>query len=84
MRCVRGFSRSASARWSKPVSAKITDLLYIDDLKVFAASESKLATVLKSTKLAMRDVGMEWNEKKCSVTHIKRAVLDQSTGDMQA
>ena len=26
---------------------------------------------------------MEWNEKKCSVTHIKRGPLDQSTGDMK-
>ena len=26
---------------------------------------------------------MEWNEKKCSVTHIKRGALDQSTGDMK-
>ena len=69
---------------SKPVSAKLTDLLYIIYvLKVFAASDSKLATELKSTKLAMRDVGMEWNEKKCSVTHIKRGALDQSTGDMK-
>ena len=58
-------------------------MLYIDDLNVFAASENKLATVLKSTKLAMRDVGMEWNEKKCSVTLIKRGILDQSTDDMK-
>ena len=26
---------------------------------------------------------MEWNENKCSVTHIKRGALDQSTGDMK-
>jgi len=70
-------------RLSKPDSTKITDLLYIDELKVFAASENNLATVLKSTKLAMRDVEMECNEKKCSMTHIKRGALDQSTGDMK-
>ena len=29
-------------RLSKPIGVKVTDLLYIDDLKVFAASESKL------------------------------------------
>jgi len=74
---------SESYRLSKPVSTKITDLLCIDDLKVFATSEKKLATVLKSTKLAMRDVGMECNEKKCSMTHIKRGALDQSTGNMK-
>ena len=35
---------------SRPISTRVTDLLYIDDLKIFAASESKLNTVLKSTK----------------------------------
>ena len=32
-----------------PIEVKVTDLLYIDDLKVFAASESKLSRVLKET-----------------------------------
>ena len=40
---------------SRPISIRVTDLLYIDDLKIFAASESKLNTVLKSTKSAMED-----------------------------
>ena len=35
---------------SRPISTRVTDLLYIDDLKIFVASESKLNTVLKSTK----------------------------------
>ena len=35
---------------SKLISLKITDLPYIDDLKVFAASESKLRRVLRSVK----------------------------------
>ena len=37
---------------------KVTDLLYIDDLKVFAASESKLNRVLKETRGAMQDIGL--------------------------
>ena len=48
-------------RLSKPISTKITDLLYIDDL-VFVPFENKLATVLKSMKLGTRDVGMEQEE----------------------
>ena len=39
---------------SRPISTRVTDLLYIDDLKIFAASESKLNTVLKSTKSRWR------------------------------
>ena len=48
-------------RLSKPVGVKVTDLLYIDDLKVFATSESKLKRVLKETRGAMRDIGLQWN-----------------------
>ena len=40
---------------SKPIGVKVTDLLYIDDLKVFAASESKLNRVLKEARRAMQD-----------------------------
>ena len=42
-------------RLSKPIGVKVTDLLYIDDLKVFAASKSKLNRVLKETRGAIRD-----------------------------
>ena len=59
-------------RLSKPIGVKVTDLLYIDDLKVFAASESKLNRLLKETKGAMQDIGLHWNQKKCSVVHVKR------------
>ena len=50
---------------SKPVSTKVTDLLYIDDLnKVFASVESKLHKVMTTTQAAMRDTGLELNPKK--------------------
>ena len=45
-------------RLSKPIGVKITDLLYIDDLKVFAASKSKLNRVLKETRGEMQDIGL--------------------------
>ena len=38
-------SESEGYRLSKPIGATVTDLLYIDDLKIFAASESKLSSV---------------------------------------
>ena len=40
----------------KPINSKVTGLLYIDDLKIFAASESKLARVIKMVKSSMGDV----------------------------
>ena len=62
---------SEGYKLSKPISAKITDLLYIDDLKVFAASTTKMTRVLKATKESTKCMGMQWNEKKCAVTHMK-------------
>ena len=57
---------------SKATSLKITDLFYIDDLKVFAASESTLRRVLRSVKDDMECVGLKWNEKRRAVEHVKR------------
>ena len=64
---------------SRPISTRVTDLLYIDDLKIFAASESKLNTVLKSTKSAMEDIGLQWNLKKCSTIHVRKGVQVQDS-----
>ena len=41
-------------------------LLFIDDLKVFAASESKLLGVLRSVKVDMEFFGLKW-KGKCAV-----------------
>ena len=67
-------------RLSKPIGVKVTDLLYVDDLKVFAASKSKLNRVVKETRGAMQDIGLHWYQKKCSVVHAKRGaqVLEMS------
>ena len=67
-------SASEGYKLSKPNSAKVTDLLYIDDLKIFASSESKLNRVMESTKSTMEDVGLQWNPKKCAVVHVQRGV----------
>ena len=54
-------------------------MLYIDDLKVFAASMSKLNRVLESTQAAMEDIGSQWNPRKCAVIHIRRGVHSQES-----
>ena len=68
---------------SRPIGSKITDLLYIDDLKIFAASQAKLATVMKSTQTAMKDMGLRWNSKKCSVLHVKRGVQQEDNNSIK-
>ena len=60
---------------SKSISLKITDLLYIEDLKVFAALESKLRRVLRSVKDDMECVGLKWDEKKRAAVHAERGCL---------
>ena len=78
--CLNPVSRKLKAsegyKLSKPINWKITHLLYIDDMKIYAASESKLDRVLKTTKAAMADIGLHFNEKKCAIAHVKRGVLD--------
>ena len=66
---------AAEGYWmSKPINSKVTGLLYIDDLKIFAASESKLELVMKMVMSSMEDVGLQWNPKKCAVAYVKRGV----------
>ena len=67
-------SAAEGYRLSKPINVKVTDRLYIDDLKISAASESKLSRVMKMVKAAMGDVGLEWNPKKCAVVHVSRGM----------
>ena len=64
-------SASEGYKLSKPISVKVTDLMYIHDLKIFA-SESKLNRVMESTNNATEDVGLQWNSKKCVVVHVQR------------
>ena len=68
---------------SRPISSKITDLLYIDDPKIFAASQPKLGTVMKATQTAMKDVGLMWNSKKRSVIHVKRGVQEENSDSVK-
>ena len=57
---------------SKPIDDRVTHLLYIDDLKVFASIGSKMNTVLRLAVGAMKDLGLHVNSKKCSTVSFKR------------
>ena len=70
-------------RLSKPISTKITHLLYIDDMELFAASENKLKQVTTVAKNEMESTGLKWNEKRCAVIHVKRKQVKQGSGDMK-
>ena len=70
-------------RPSKRISTKITHLLYIDDIKLFAASENKLKRVMTVAKNGMESTDLKWNVKKCAVIHLKRGQVEQGSGDMK-
>ena len=70
-------------RLSKPISTKITHLLYIDDMKLFAASENKLKRVMTVAKNGMESTDLKWNVKKCAAIHLKRGQVEQGSGDMK-
>ena len=74
--CAEG-SSNAGYRLTKPIATKITHFLYIDDLKLFAASKVKLKQVMIMVKDGMESIGLKWNEKKCAVVHVKRGQLEQ-------
>ena len=70
-------------RLSKLIGTKVTHLLYIDDLKVFASCKTKLNRVLRSASSAMHDMGLHWNPKKCNVLHVKTGNQVQDALEMK-
>ena len=61
----------------------IITISYVDDLKVFAASECKLKVVSRSTCSTMEDKGLHWNSKKCNVIHVRRGKQVQNVKDLK-
>lgn len=59
---------------SKPIRFNVTVLLYIDDHRIFAASENKLNRVMSMVKTTMEDVGPELIPMKCAVVHVRRGM----------
>lgn len=54
-----------------PVLKLLTYYNYIDDYKIFAASESKLHRIMDMVKTTMKYVALAWNPKKCAVVHVR-------------
>ncbi|XP_044751663.1 uncharacterized protein LOC123311659 [Coccinella septempunctata] len=61
----------------KNTNVKINHLLYIDDLKLFAANEEQLLRQLKIVTSFTRTIRMELGIDKCAVVHVKRGKLSE-------
>ena len=64
---------------SKPISVKITHLIFIDDLKVFASTLAKLIILLSDVKRKMEDAGLHWNTKKCNFLEMLKGIRNDIT-----
>lgn len=74
-------------RLSKPIGQVVTHLFYQDDLKIFEASREKLRRVMVAVRGVMKHIGLQWNERKCSVADVRRGTLESeepvSVGDSE-
>lgn len=61
-------------RSSNP-SSKISHLLYMDDLKLFAETKTKLDCLINTTYLFSRDIGMAFGINKCAKLEIYKGKL---------
>ena len=57
---------------SKPIKEKVTQTLFIDDMKNYWASPKAAVPGLNMIKSCMKDCGLEWNEAKCKGCFLKK------------
>lgn len=62
---------------------QVTHLFYMDDLKLYASSESSLSQALKSVHQYTKAIGMEFGLDKCAVIHCKRGRVPNYDADAQ-
>ena len=60
---------------SKPIQLKITQLMFIDDIKLFTANERVLYPALKEVNLCLKDLNMSLGNDKCDVMTVKRGEM---------
>ena len=79
--CLYTMSTHDGYQLGKPMQGKMTNRLFVDDLKVYAKSKQKLIKVLSDTKSQMMDAGLVWRDAKCAVLHLKRGKVVEKDGD---
>lgn len=61
---------------NKQVIHKINNLLYMDDINLYAATEKQLKNLLKIIEQITIDMQMEFGIEKCKTQHINRGVRE--------
>ena len=57
---------------------KVNHLLFMDDLKLYARTESQLDSLIQSVRIFSNDIGMKFAIVKCAVLVLKRGKLAQT------
>ena len=60
--------RKCTARYKlRRPQEKISDLMHMDDIKLFAKIEKELETLIHAVRMYSQDIGMEFGIEKCSL-----------------
>ena len=57
---------------------KLNHLLFMDDLKLYAKSETGLESLVQTVHIFSNDIGIEFGVEKCAVMMIRRGKLERS------
>jgi len=61
------------------LNIKVSHLLFVDDLKLFANNEKELDSLIYMVQVFSRDIASEFCLQKCGVTVLKRGKLSKRT-----
>ena len=70
---------NAGYNWGKK-EYKLNHLLFMDDLKLYAKSETQTNTLVRTVYEFSTDIGMEFVIKKCGILTMKRGKIVKSEG----
>ena len=61
---------------------KVNNLLFMDDLKLYASNEKSLESLIQTVRVFSNDIWMEFGVKKCAVLTMKKGKVANSDGIM--
>ena len=70
---------NACYKWGKK-EYKLNQLLFMDDLKLYAMNEEQTNTLVRTMHVFSTDIGMEFGIKKCGILTMKRGKIVKSEG----
>ena len=72
-KCTAGYKHRRSQE-------KVNQLMYMDDIKLFAKNEKYLETLIHTVRIYSRDIGTEFGIEKCAILVMKRGKRQLTDG----